>query len=117
MMALSWNVFALIPGKFVSQTYRNFIQGHLHRIISLTGSVGLIVFALGSGFPVLVRSIATSSANANKFSVPLLYGGFAYAETFGSFTGATAVTAAFTSTLNFSGVAAGVPFLVSTVSL
>ena len=76
---------------------------------------GLIIFASGFGFPVLVRSLATSAASAHGFTVPVLYSGLAYSETMGSFLGATIVTTAFTSTISYGGAAAGIPFITCAV--
>jgi hypothetical protein len=78
--------------------------------------LGLIIYALGFGFAVVVRSIVTQAANANNLSIPLLYSGLAIAETAGSFIGATVLTAAFTSTIGKGGVIAGIPFLICSVS-
>lgn len=78
--------------------------------------LGLIIYALGFGFAVVVRSIVTQAANANNISIPLLYSGLAIAETAGSFIGATVLTAAFTSTIGKGGVVAGIPFLICSVS-
>ncbi|SLM38479.1 hypothetical protein LPUS_08699 [Lasallia pustulata] len=60
-IGISWNIWALIPG--------------------------LVIYAFGFGFPVLVRSLVTSTASANDIPIPLLYSGLAIAETLGSFMG------------------------------
>ncbi|KAA6412999.1 MAG: hypothetical protein FRX48_02742 [Lasallia pustulata] len=86
LIGISWNIWALIPG--------------------------LVVYAFGFGFPVLARSLVTSTASANNIPIPLLYSGLAIAETVGSFIGATVLTAAFTGTISQGGVIAGIPFFV-----
>jgi hypothetical protein len=78
---------------------------------------GLIIFAFGFGYPVLIRSIVTAHAAANDIPVSLLYSGLAYAETLGSFIGATVLTAAFTSTISKGGAIAGIPFFICTVRI
>ncbi|KAL2869468.1 major facilitator superfamily domain-containing protein [Aspergillus lucknowensis] len=91
-MGVSWNIIALVPG--------------------------LVIYASGFIFPVVVRSLVTSAAagyghgHGHGIPIPLLYSGIAIAETAGSFIGATLLTGAFTSTLSRGGVVAGVPFFI-----
>jgi hypothetical protein len=79
--------------------------------------IGLIIFASGFGFPVLVRSLATAAATTHGFTVSVLYSGLAYSETVGSSLGTTVVTAAFTSTISYGGAAGGTPSITCVVRL
>lgn len=79
--------------------------------------IGLVIYASGFGFPVVVRSMVTSSATARNIPIPVLYSGLAIAETTGSFIGAVVLTATFTTTLAYGGIVAGVPFFICSVSI
>jgi hypothetical protein len=76
---------------------------------------GLILYALGFAFPITVRSLLSNLATAHNLPIPIIFSGAAIAETAGSFIGATALTGAFTKTLNAGGWVRGVPFLICSV--
>ena len=77
---------------------------------------GLVVYAAGFGFPVLVRSFVVHRVEGEPgHSIPLLFSGLAIAETAGSFMGATALTAIFTSSLGQANLWAGAPFFLCSV--
>ncbi len=78
------------------------------------GAKGLMIYASGFGFSTLVRALVTATVADDN--VARLYSGLAIAETLGSLSGATFVTAAFTSSLSLGGIAAGTPFYVCAVS-
>jgi hypothetical protein len=110
IMGLAWNVALIIPGKPVSG-----LCGQLNWLTATRA--GLVLYAAGFAYPVLVRSIVTSFASINDIPVTILFSGLAYAETLGSFVGATVLTAGFTATLQNGGILAGMPFFLSAVRL
>ncbi|CAO2655437.1 Nn.00g105010.m01.CDS01 [Neocucurbitaria sp. VM-36] len=89
LMGLAWNITALIPG--------------------------LVIYALGFGFPITVRSLLSSLATTHNLPIPVIFSGMAIAETAGSFIGATVLTGAFTRTLDVNGWARGTPFFICSI--
>lgn len=75
------------------------------------------MYALGFGFPILVRSLISYVASAQGLPISVIFSGMAIAETAGSFIGAIVLTTIFTQTLEFGGWLAGTPFFVCAVSL
>lgn len=88
-MGLAWSIVTLIPG--------------------------LIMYALGFGYPITVRSLLSELATKHSLPIPVIFAGMAVAETTGSFVGATVLTGAFTRTLDFEGWARGLPFFIGSV--
>ncbi|KAJ4367023.1 hypothetical protein N0V83_007553 [Neocucurbitaria cava] len=89
MMGLAWNVSVLIPG--------------------------LVIYALGFGFPITVRSLLSTLATTHDLPIPVVFSGMAIFETAGSFIGATALTGAFTRTLDLKGWVQGTPFFICSI--
>jgi len=89
---------------------------HFNSLVLRTFTTGLIIYAAGFGFPVLVRSMISSAATAYNLPIPLLFSGLAITETAGSFIGATLLTTAFVKTLGLHGWLQGLPFWICAVS-
>ncbi|PSN59644.1 MFS general substrate transporter [Corynespora cassiicola Philippines] len=89
LMGLAWNIGVLIPG--------------------------LVLYSLGFGFSIAVRSLLSSLATKQDLPIPVIFSGIGIAETAGSFIGATALTGAFTRTLDLDGWIRGTPFFICSI--